>query len=392
MLHLAPLVGEIPPTIGDDGVADRGLLDEAVTQILEHDLHRVAGLTEDDGADPCGGQIGSQAHGAVEVAGPDAQLGVHDRRVVDEDPPATAGRRRAIDEADLARRDADQPRGVLGRVVDGRRGADEGRAGAVEGCDPPEPTEDVSHVGAKDASIGVQLVDHHVAEILEAPGPAGMLGQNSGVEHVGIGQHQLGALPGRPPGIPGGVAIVDGGADVEPGCADEATDALLLVSGPGLGRVEVDGCRRGIPGDGVQHGQVEAEALATGRRGGDDDVSTGPRLVDGVPLMTIELPEPTGLERLGEGRLEVIGEGGMDGPFWRQNTIGGEATPHRSLLEPLAHDVVDPCAYVPRRCGHDVQVGHTKQMSRMGQADVQLAARRWRAAPGTTGAPSCRRR
>ena len=65
--------------------------------------------------------------------------------------------------------------------------------GSVELADPFEAPEQVGDVASENAAVGVQLVHDDVAKVFEEPCPARVMRQNPGVQHVGIGQHHVGA-------------------------------------------------------------------------------------------------------------------------------------------------------------------------------------------------------
>jgi hypothetical protein len=87
-------------------------------------------------------------------------------------------------------------------------------------ADPAQPAQDVGEVASEHTTVGVQLVDHHVAKILEERGPLGVVGQDAGVEHVGVGQHEVGAGPHGPPRILRRVSVVGEHPEVGKGPGD----------------------------------------------------------------------------------------------------------------------------------------------------------------------------
>ena len=56
----------------------------------------------------------------------------------------------------------------------------------------------------------MHLVDDHKLQMLEEFRPASVMGQNSGVQHVGIGDNQVSVLANSEAVTGGGVAIVGG--------------------------------------------------------------------------------------------------------------------------------------------------------------------------------------
>ena len=67
-------------------------------------------------------------------------------------------------------------------------------------------------MAAVDAAIVVQLVDHDVAQVLERLGPLGVVRQDARVQHVGIGEHHVGALADGAARVLRRVAVVGEGA------------------------------------------------------------------------------------------------------------------------------------------------------------------------------------
>ncbi len=56
---------------------------------------------------------------------------------------------------------------------------------------PQQTSEDVGDVAPEDAAVGVQLIDHDQPQLLEELEPLGVMGQDSGVEHVRVGHDDL---------------------------------------------------------------------------------------------------------------------------------------------------------------------------------------------------------
>ena len=88
----------------------------------------------------------------------------------------------------------DQFFGQFLRVADGGGGEDELRICAVKGRHAFQAPDDIGHVRAEDPAIGVQFVDDHEFQVAEEVGPVGVMGQDTGVQHVGIGQQDAGVL------------------------------------------------------------------------------------------------------------------------------------------------------------------------------------------------------
>ena len=132
-------------------------------------------------------------------------------------------------------------------------------------------------MAAVDAAIVVQLINDEVAQILEAFRPPGVVRQNPAVQHVGIGQHDIGALANRLARVLRRVAVVGEGADVGAHGIDGGLELVKLILGQRLGRKQVHGSRIRIPQQPVQHRQVVAKRLAARGRSDNHDISPASR-------------------------------------------------------------------------------------------------------------------
>ncbi len=68
-------------------------------------------------------------------------------------------------------------------------------------------------MAAEHTTVGVQLIEDHVLEILKKLRPARMMGQDSGVQHVRIGQDDVGRATDRAAGVLRRIAVIDEAAD-----------------------------------------------------------------------------------------------------------------------------------------------------------------------------------
>jgi hypothetical protein len=162
-------------------------------------------------------------------------------------------------------------------------------------------------VAAEDAAVIVELVDDDVLEVLEQLDPLGVVRQDAGVEHVGVGQDDVAAGPDGPAGVLGRVAVVGEDPDLLGQAPVDIVELGLLVLRQGLGREEIHGPRRGVLHDGVEDRQVVAKRLAGGRRGHDDDVLP---FLEGLPARALvgeELGEALVDEGLAQGGVDVVG-------------------------------------------------------------------------------------
>jgi hypothetical protein len=160
-------------------------------------------------------------------------------------------------------------------------------------------------VAPEDAPVLVQLVDDHVAQVLEELHPLRVVGEDPRVEHVGVRDHDVAGLADLPARFAGGVAVVGEGLDVGAERRDEAVQLLHLVLRERLRRKEVEGAGVRAGEDRLEDGQVVAEGLPGGGRRDDDDILPRERRLDRLGLVRVEPLDPVSAKRLGEPRVEA---------------------------------------------------------------------------------------
>jgi len=134
----------------------------------------------------------------------------------------------------------------------------------------------------------VELVEHHVLQILEELHPLGVVGEDPGVEHVRIrDDHVPGGADGRP-GLRRRVAVIGEGLELDVHLAGQPLELGELVLGERFGREQVQGSRRGILRDRVEDRQVVAEGLARRGRCHHHDVLLLMRDVERRGLVRVE--------------------------------------------------------------------------------------------------------
>ena len=203
---------------------------------------------------------------------------------------------------------------------------------------------------AEDAAVHVRLVDDHVAEVVQHVAPAVVVRQHAEVEHVRVREDDVRPLADLPAALALGVAVVDRGFDA---LETEGGERTRLVLRERLRRIEVERPRLRLLREGVEHREVEGEALAAGRAGRDDGVLAA---ADGFPRLRLVAPEARDSlrdergcdprievvrERLAATRASRLGHEVGELPCVEQVSPGGGRRRHRTI-EAAARDPRDP--------------------------------------------------
>ena len=156
-------------------------------------------------------------------------------------------------------------------------------------------------------AVRVCLVDNDVAQLLEELEPLRVMGQDRGMEHVRVGDHDL---PGRADGRANRrrrITVVDSRRDLDLGSRGQLPEAGQLVLAERLRREEVERAGGRILCHGLKHRQVVAQRLA--RRGGCDhhDVVSASESRQRVRLMAVEHLDAARVERPNESSVEPVG-------------------------------------------------------------------------------------
>ncbi len=97
-------------------------------------------------------------------------------------------------------------------------------------------------MGPEDPPVNVHFIDYHVNQLLEKVRPARVIGQDSGVKHVRIGQQQPCVLANSGAVLAGGIAVVDGNRDMVL-VRQELFERLCLILGERLGGEQIQRAR-----------------------------------------------------------------------------------------------------------------------------------------------------
>ena len=74
--------------------------------------------------------------------------------------------------------------------------------------DSPQTSDYIRHMRSKNTSVGVNLVYHDIFEVAKQIGPSGMVGQDSQVEHVRVGEHNIAHRLDKRPLFARGIAVI----------------------------------------------------------------------------------------------------------------------------------------------------------------------------------------
>ena len=319
---LAPLVGEVAGPVGPHRAGEHR---RPALHLRGDDLGGAPAPTEGDHAVVVAGERRGEQRGLAVGGVP--QAGELVGGGLQQGDGALALRGRVVGDGHDGR--AAQGLGELGRRADRGGAEDEHGPRAVLLAEPSEAAEHVREVRAEHAAEAVHLVDDDEPQAHEERRPARVVGQQPAVEHLGVGEHDVGLRAGERALGGGGVAVVDRGADAGEVVPRERAE---LVVRERLGRADHER-RRGADGieEGLREGHLVAERLARPGARGDDHVATGAHVLDRLDLVGPERGDAEAVgDRIGQGATEV-GGAAPDGapPLDRDDaTVGDERVEH----------------------------------------------------------------
>ena len=191
---------------------------------------------------------------------------------------------------------------------------------------PVEPPENLRHMCAEYAPIGMGLIHHHMGQTCQKGRPLLVMGQDTQMQHFRVADEHRGRVaPDLAPEMVRGVAVIQGGggAGVLGPCGGEGVKGRKLVLGQGLERKKIQGACVGVAQVAFQHGQVVNEALAAGRGRGCHNGVPGADMVCGQGLMAIEARDAALFKGTAYGRGPGQARGGIPGFGRRQQTVAG---------------------------------------------------------------------
>lgn len=159
-------------------------------------------------------------------------------------------------------------------------------------------------MASEDPPEDVHLVDQDVAQPAQEGRPASVVGEQPGVEHVGVGEHHIGVAPdpGSHPRFR--VPVEAGGHQTGQPEVDEGPE---LVVGQSLGRVQAQGTGRwpealvGVE-EGLGDGELVAQGLPRGRPRGHHHRGASSGQLEGHGLVRPQRPGQQGRQRRSQRR------------------------------------------------------------------------------------------
>ncbi len=266
--NFPPLVGQIAAPVAPHfagiakGVRHQGL------QLPCHHLHLQAGLGKDDALYMVFQQHGGNGLSLGQDAFADAQLLVHYRRIIEDIVLFPGGGAVVIDQF---HRPADEGFRQFFWILNGGRTEDEFGVAAVKFTKAQQPAQYIRQVAAEDTPVGMDFVNDDILQVFKQLHPFGVLGQDTGVEHIRVGYHHMAGLTHGTPGGRRGIAVVGEGFHIHLHQLDQFIKLAHLIGRQGLGgeQVQCPGIR--IFQNGGQNRNVIAQGFA-GCSGGDHHI------------------------------------------------------------------------------------------------------------------------
>ena len=277
-LNFPACSGQIPGTITPYRVRLHSYLLHGIPQISEEHLHTPPRAHKYHGLNTVTQEMesnapGFQQHVASQPCGRVEQWGVI------EDERAGRLRRRVF--ADNDRRTPGQPFHHVAWISHRGRGGDEAHVfpaapfspgrkpiPLVKGDHPPEAAQDIGHVRAEDAPVRVYLVQNDVTQPAPEVCPAGVVGQDAVVQHIGVGNEQPRGATNAAPGADRCIPVVHARAIWQAQRGEPALKFLALILRQGFCWIEKKTARVGIVQQDLQEQHHIHQTLA--RRGGGD--------------------------------------------------------------------------------------------------------------------------
>ena len=215
----------------------------------------------------------------------------------------------------------------------------------AESTQAPQHVRDVT---AEHAAQRVQLVDDDVAQAQQERGPPVVRGEDAHVQHLGVGEHDVGVRADPRALVGGGVAVVGRGDEVGHQPLAEAAELILRER---LGGEHQQRRVAAAGDDRVDDRQLVAERLARRGAGGDDDVAIGAERLDRGGLVRPQRVDAAGPQPFGHRRGELGGRARGAGGARGDRRVGDDA------VEVLVREVVEGVTGVGPPAGRGARDG-----------------------------------
>jgi hypothetical protein len=232
----------------------------------------------------------------------------------------------------------EEGRNVFAGVADRGRTADELRPRTVHGADAQQAAEDIGDVRAERAAVGVDLVHDDVLQAAQEIAPAAVVvGQDARVQHVGVGDHEVGALHDLGALLARRVAVEGAQRARAQRGFEQGAEGALLVARERFGGVKQQDAEGGFALAVVaQDRQQERERLARGGARDEHGVLAGCDRLEGLGLVRVELADSARAQDLGQARVEAFRKRRQHGVLGLQRLVGADLA-----LEPRAQHRLD---------------------------------------------------
>ena len=153
-------------------------------QVGQYYFHAAPRSGKDDRLNVVGSQVLGQPHAFQQRAFTETQGFIDDGGIIEQEVALPAPGAVLVDKLN---RSLDQSLTKFPRVADCSGGENELRLCTIKPGDAFQPAYHVGNMRAEDTAVGVHFVDDDEAQALEEIRPVGVMRQNAGVKHVGIG-------------------------------------------------------------------------------------------------------------------------------------------------------------------------------------------------------------
>jgi hypothetical protein len=222
------------------------------------------------------------------------------------------------------------------------------RGASVKPADPLKPPKNLCNVTPEYSAVGMHFIDDHEAQLLPEGLPLTVVWQQGIMEHVRIGEQNMGMIPSYFGSlIGGGIPVVDRCLEaglVVPGAErfEKHSESFQLVPGQGLDREEIQCPLLRVLEECFSDSQVINERLAACGRGCYNNVAPCADALESLGLMFIEAAYAQSGQGIFQDSGERVPESAVICLLSRKNGMMDDFEPLPSVLqqniqEPLNH-------------------------------------------------------